>query len=116
MDKSGNQSPWTEFVWGESSDDASWIIDAAGDQFFSAQAGKRLQSDIDWNAESAMELANAQQQLSRELMVRDGESKAKINELWQVRATDNEAYAQKITDINAQLEPIHHASKKLKPR
>lgn len=103
VDKSGNQSPWTAFVRGESSDDASWIIDAAGDQFFSAQAGKRLQSDMNWINETALILTGAQQQLSRELMVRDGDSKAKISELWQVRATDNEAYAQRITDIHAQL-------------
>ncbi|MBE8588901.1 phage tail tip fiber protein [Xenorhabdus griffiniae] len=103
VDKSGNQSPWTAFVRGESSDDASWIIDAAGDQFFSAQAGKRLQSDMNWSNETALILADAQQQLSRELMVRDGENKAQISELWQVRATDNEAWAQKLTELRTNI-------------
>ncbi|WP_120211390.1 host specificity protein J [Xenorhabdus ehlersii] len=103
VDKSGNQSPWTAFIRGESSTDTSWIVEATGNVFLTAEAGKRLQSDMNWNAETALILTNAQQQLSRELMVRDGESKAEISELWQVRATDNEAWAQRVTDINSQL-------------
>ncbi|PHM68015.1 host specificity protein [Xenorhabdus kozodoii] len=103
VDKSGNQSPWTEFVRGASSDDASWIIDVAGDQFMAAEAGKRLQSDVDWNTESALILAGAQQELSRELLARDGDSKAQIREIWQVRATDNEAWAQQYSELRTNI-------------
>ncbi|MDE9448118.1 host specificity protein, partial [Xenorhabdus bovienii] len=57
VDKSGNQSPWTAFVRGESSSDTNWIIDAAGKEFLSNKAGQRLQSQIDFNSEAIMENA-----------------------------------------------------------
>ncbi|CAM3937966.1 host specificity protein J [Xenorhabdus thuongxuanensis] len=95
----------SEFVEGsgQPDDNTPEIVEKLGNQFLSAEAGKRLQSDMNWNAESALILTNAQQQLSRELMVRDGESKAQISELWSVRATDNEAWAQKITEVNSSV-------------
>ncbi|MBD2798895.1 DUF1983 domain-containing protein, partial [Xenorhabdus sp. M] len=103
VDKSGNPSPWTDFVRGESSTDTRWIVDAAGDQFLTAEAGKRIQADVDWNTESSLMLSNMQQTLSRDLMVRDGENKAQISELWAVRVTDKEATAQQLTEIRTNL-------------
>ncbi|MDE9536339.1 host specificity protein J [Xenorhabdus bovienii] len=57
VDKSGNQSPWTAFIRGESSSDTNWIIDAAGKEFLSNKAGQRLQSQMDFNSEAIMENA-----------------------------------------------------------
>ncbi|SFO04341.1 host specificity protein J [Xenorhabdus japonica] len=57
VDKSGNQSPWTDFVRGESSTDTNWITDAAGHAFLTAEVGKRLQSQIDYNSEAVMAAA-----------------------------------------------------------
>ncbi|SFU44088.1 host specificity protein J [Xenorhabdus koppenhoeferi] len=103
VDKSGNPSPWTAFIRGESSSDTRWITDAAGNQFMTTEAGKRLAADIDWNAESVLMLSNEQQKLSKELLVRDGENKAQIQELWSVRVTDKEAAAQRMTEVNAEI-------------
>ncbi|MBD2806921.1 DUF1983 domain-containing protein, partial [Xenorhabdus sp. ZM] len=103
VDKSGNPSPWTDFVRGESSTDTRWIVQAAGDQFLTTEAGKRIQADVDWNTESSLMLSNMQQTLSRDLMVRDGENKAQISELWAVRVTDKEATAQQLTEIRTNL-------------
>ncbi|SFK23103.1 Phage-related protein, tail component, partial [Xenorhabdus mauleonii] len=104
VDKSGNQSPWTDFIRGESSDDTNWIVQAAGDQFMTAEAGKRIKTDIDWINESTLMLTGMQQTLSRELMQRDGENKAQISELWAVRVTDKEATAQRLTEIRTNLD------------
>ncbi|WP_275391249.1 host specificity protein J, partial [Xenorhabdus bovienii] len=57
VDKSGNQSPWTAFIRGESSLDTNWIIDAAGEEFLSNKAGQHLQSQMDFNSEAIMENA-----------------------------------------------------------
>ncbi|WMV74061.1 phage tail protein [Xenorhabdus griffiniae] len=88
---------------GEPNDNTRELLGELGNKFMTAEAGKRLQSDMNWINETALILTGAQQQLSRELMVRDGENKAQISELWQVRATDNEAWAQKLTELRTNI-------------
>ncbi|MDC9605609.1 host specificity protein J [Xenorhabdus griffiniae] len=104
VDKSGNQSPWTEFVRGESSDDASWIIDAAGEQFMTAEAGKRLQSQLDYQAEAALINGAANQENAYQIMVKDGENKAEIRRLDRVFADSQTAWAQQITEVKAEIQ------------
>ncbi|MDE9448844.1 hypothetical protein KKJ04_25900, partial [Xenorhabdus bovienii] len=70
VDKSGNQSPWTAFIRGESSSDTNWIIDAAGKEFLSNKAGQRLQEQMDYQSESILINGTAIQQNSRELLTR----------------------------------------------
>ncbi|UWT99001.1 phage tail protein [Proteus vulgaris] len=99
VDKTGNQSEWTEFIRGESEFDVSTILPELDGHFMSSEAGQQLSERLDWNAETALLLSNADSQLSRRLLVSHGQSQAGIKELWQVRATDNEAWAQEVKEI-----------------
>ena len=99
VDKTGNQSEWTEFIRGESEFDVGTILPELDGHFMSSDAGKQLSERLDWNAETAIILSNADSQLSRSMLVKHGQSQAGIKELWQVRATDNEAWAQEVKEI-----------------
>ncbi|WP_311750978.1 phage tail tip protein [Proteus columbae] len=99
VDKTGNQSEWTEFIRGESEFDVGTILPELDGHFMSSEAGLQLSERLDWNAETAIILSNADSQLSRSLLVKHGQSQAGIKELWQVRATDNEAWAQEVKEI-----------------
>ncbi|WP_446470832.1 host specificity protein J [Xenorhabdus stockiae] len=103
VDKSGNQSPWTDFLRGESSSDASWIIDAAGNQFLTAEAGKRLQEQLDYQAEADLINSVGIQQNAFQLMMKDGENKAEITRLDRVFADEKIAVAQQINEVKAEL-------------
>ncbi|KPD01932.1 phage tail fiber protein [Moellerella wisconsensis ATCC 35017] len=56
VDKTGNQSPWSDIILGESSADTQAILDAVADKFLSTEAGKEMQKDIDFNADKVVEL------------------------------------------------------------
>ncbi|MEX9800391.1 TipJ family phage tail tip protein [Proteus terrae] len=99
VDKTGNQSEWTEFIRGESEFDIGTILPELDGHFMSSEAGQQLSKRLDWNAETVLILSNADSQLSRSLLVKHGQSQAGIKELWQVRATDNEAWAQEVKEI-----------------
>lgn len=99
VDKTGNQSEWTEFIRGESEFDVGTILPELDGHFMSSEAGRQLSERLGWNAETAIILSNADSQLSRSLLVKHGQSQAGIKELWQVRATDNEAWAQEVKEI-----------------
>ncbi|MDM3869568.1 DUF1983 domain-containing protein, partial [Proteus faecis] len=99
VDKTGNQSEWTEFIRGESEFDVGTILPELDGHFMSFEAGKQLSERLDWNAETALLLSNADSQLSRSVLMKHGQSQAGIKELWQVRATDNEAWAQEVKEI-----------------
>lgn len=99
VDKAGNQSEWTEFIRGESEFDVGTILPELDGHFMSSEAGQQLSKRLDWNAETALILSNADSQLSRSLLVKHGQSQAGIKELWQVRAMDNEAWAQEVKEI-----------------
>ncbi|KER01709.1 phage-related protein, tail component [Photorhabdus temperata subsp. temperata Meg1] len=103
VDKTGNQSPWTEFIKGASSSDASWIIDAAGDTFLKADAGKALQSQIDYNTEGILENASATSRSNSRMMVENGDRKAEISELKELYVNNNESWARWQTDVNTKF-------------
>ncbi|MCT8349501.1 host specificity protein J [Photorhabdus temperata] len=103
VDKTGNQSPWTEFIKGASSSDASWIIDAAGDQFLTTDAGKALQSRIDYNSEGILENASATSRSNSRMMVENGDRKAEISELKELYVNNNESWARWQTDVNTKF-------------
>ncbi|WP_368910170.1 TipJ family phage tail tip protein, partial [Proteus penneri] len=86
-------------VKGQADDNTEAILDELDGHFMSSEAGQQLSERLDWNAETAIILSNADSQLSRSLLVKHGQSQAGIKELWQVRATDNEAWAQEIKEI-----------------
>ena len=84
---------------GEPDSNTREILDELDGYFMTTEAGKQLSERLDWNAETALILSNADSQLSRSLLVKHGQSQAGIRELWQVRATDSEAWAQEVKEI-----------------
>lgn len=75
------------------------IFDDLDNTVRETEAFKELGKKLDWNTETSLILSNADSQLSRSLLVKHGQSQAGIKELWQVRATDNEAWAQEVKEI-----------------
>ncbi|MEQ4644692.1 DUF1983 domain-containing protein [Providencia vermicola] len=49
VDKTGNESEWTDIILGESSTDVEGILEAVGDKFLSTEAGKQMQEQIDFS-------------------------------------------------------------------
>ncbi len=84
---------------GQADDNTEAILDELDGHFMTTDAGKQLGERLDWNAETAIILSNSDSQLSRSMLVKHGQSQAGIRELWQVRATDNEAWAQEVKEI-----------------
>ncbi|WP_422824105.1 host specificity protein J [Xenorhabdus entomophaga] len=103
VDKSGNQSPWTEFVRGESSTDTNWIVEATGNQFLTAEAGKRLQSQIDYNSEAAMENAALSGSIVQRQLKENGEMRTEILEVKTTQLTDRTAFAEKMEKVQAEV-------------
>ncbi|MGA4655926.1 phage tail tip protein J-related protein [Proteus terrae] len=75
------------------------IFDDLDNTVRETDAFKELDNKLDWNAETAIILSNASHRNFRQLLIKHAESQAGISELWQVRATDNEAWAQEVKEI-----------------
>ncbi|HEJ9486110.1 TPA: DUF1983 domain-containing protein, partial [Proteus mirabilis] len=103
VDKTGNQSEWTEFVRGESEFDVGTILPELDGHFMSSEAGQQLDTKLSWLSETAIIQSNASHRTSRDLLVKHGQSQADIKELWQVRATDNESWAQTVTQLYSSI-------------
>ncbi|MDE9566823.1 host specificity protein J, partial [Xenorhabdus bovienii] len=101
VDKSGNQSPWTAFIRGESSSDTNWIIDAAGKEFLSNKAGQRLQEQIDTNIEGMLINSAALNGNSQYFMRQNGEMKSEIVEVRNFTVTETKSLAEKIDTVKA---------------
>ncbi|WIJ75440.1 TipJ family phage tail tip protein [Providencia stuartii] len=104
VDKSGNQSEWTNVVLGESSTDVEGILDAVGDTFLTTEAGKQMQEQIDFNqsnvqlqleqaAEATLNNTVMLNQVSWRLFEEEGTRRSEIFRLEQVRISDQEALA-----------------------
>ncbi|HAU5557917.1 TPA: DUF1983 domain-containing protein [Proteus mirabilis] len=99
VDKTGNQSEWTDFIRGESEFDTSTILPELGNHFMTTEAGKQLSEELKWNTESIAELVNATYSLSTDVLQRSANAQAGITQLQQLRVSDNEARAQEIKEI-----------------
>ncbi|PHZ21415.1 hypothetical protein CS535_22775 [Yersinia massiliensis] len=95
VDKSGNQSPWIDWVRGMSSTDTSSILEFVGDEFITnTVAGQQLLNDDFMNAEAILETANANNASIRQQWAQYGENKAGIVELWTTQADAARAFAE----------------------
>ncbi|WP_409043854.1 phage tail tip protein [Proteus mirabilis] len=99
VDKTGNQSEWTDFIRGESEFDTSTILPELGNHFMTAESGKQLDEKLNWNTESIAELTNATYSLSTDVLRYSANAQAGITQLQQLRVSDNEARAQEIKEI-----------------
>ncbi|HEJ9413590.1 TPA: DUF1983 domain-containing protein [Proteus mirabilis] len=103
VDKTGNQSEWTDFIRGESEFDTSTILPELGNHFMTAEAGKQLDEKLNWNTESIAELTNATYSLSTDVLRYSANAQAGITQLQQLRVSDNEAWAQDIKRVYASI-------------
>ncbi|MDF7321408.1 host specificity protein J [Proteus mirabilis] len=103
VDKTGNQSEWTDFIRGESEFDTSTILPELGNHFMTTEAGKQLSEELKWNTESIAELTNATYSLSTDVLRYSANAQAGITQLQQLRVYDNEAWAQDIKRVYASI-------------
>ncbi|WP_232799205.1 TipJ family phage tail tip protein [Proteus vulgaris] len=89
---------------GQADDNTEAILDELDGHFMTTDAGKQLSERLDWNSETAIILSNANHRNLRQLLVKHAESQAGIKELWQVRATDNESWAQTVTQLYSSID------------
>ncbi|WP_238795211.1 phage tail tip protein J-related protein [Proteus terrae] len=80
------------------------IFDDLDNTVRETDAFKELDKKLDWNAETAIILSNASHRNLRQLLIKHAESQVGISELWQVRATDNEAWAQEFKRVYASID------------
>lgn len=104
VDKTGNQSEWTDFIRGESEFDTSTILPELGNHFMTTEAGKQLSEELKWNTESIAELTNATYSLSTDVLRYSANAQAGITQLQQLRVSDNEAWAQDIKRVYASID------------
>lgn len=104
VDKTGNQSEWTDFIRGESEFDTSTILPELGNHFMTTEAGKQLDEKLNWNTESIAELTNATYSLSTDVLRYSANAQAGITQLQQLRVSDNEAWAQDIKRVYASID------------
>ncbi|MEQ1967764.1 DUF1983 domain-containing protein [Xenorhabdus nematophila] len=103
VDKSGNQSPWTDFIRGESSSDTSWITQATGDQFMTTEAGKRLERQIDFTNEAVMTNNALIGSVVQRQLKENGDMRAEILEVKTTQITDSKAFAEKMEKVQADV-------------
>ncbi|MEQ5724750.1 DUF1983 domain-containing protein [Providencia rettgeri] len=80
VDKTGNQSEWTNIVLGESSSDVEGILEAVGDKFLTTEAGQKLQEQINFNKDNLSDLQ-----------------------------IDNDDFKQKVISIDHEIEAVNEA-------
>ncbi|HDL8239503.1 TPA: host specificity protein J [Yersinia enterocolitica] len=105
VDKSGNQSPWIDWVRGISSTDTSAILEAIGDDFISnTVAGQQLFNNDFMNAEAILENAVANDAGIVQQWAQYGENKAGVIHLTTTVADAERAFAEFETLVTATFE------------
>ncbi|EOV4177773.1 host specificity protein J [Yersinia enterocolitica] len=105
VDKSGNQSPWIDWVRGMSSTDTSAILEAIGDDFISnTVAGQQLFNNDFMNAEATLENAVANDAGIVQQWAQYGENKAGVIHLTTTVADAERAFAEFETLVTATFE------------
>ncbi len=99
VDKTGNQSPWTEFVRGVAEFDASTIIDEVAAGLGDSQIIKDLQSQADDNFEAIINNANNAYGQWGYWQRESGAMKAEIIEVRNYTVTETTALAEKIDAV-----------------
>ncbi len=68
VDKTGNESEWTDIILGESSTDVEGILEAVGDNFLSTEAGQIMQEQIDFSKNEIEVIAREQLEIKHEIV------------------------------------------------
>ncbi|HGW3729067.1 TPA: host specificity protein J [Citrobacter freundii] len=106
VDRTGNESGWTDWVRGESNANADdYLGDIAGD-FLTSADGDRLTSDIDTNLEAALQNALANHATVEHQWAQYGEVRADILVVKTTIAQVDKAMAEMSTQVQAQFNDV----------
>lgn len=106
VDRTGNESGWTDWVRGESNANADdYLGDIAAD-FLTSADGDRLTGDIDTNLEAALQNALANHATVEHQWAQYGEVRADILVIKTTVASVDKAMAELSTQVQAQIEDV----------
>ncbi|MCG7388688.1 host specificity protein J [Pantoea sp. ACRSB] len=103
VDKTGNESGWTDWVRGYSNDNADDYLGDIVDQVLETDAGKQLVSKVDTGIEAMLQNALNLDAIVDHQMAEAGQNRADILTVKQTIATNDMAYAQKFEQVQASV-------------
>ncbi|HGY5079466.1 TPA: host specificity protein J [Citrobacter gillenii] len=106
VDRTGNESGWTNWVRGESNANADDYLGDIADDFLTSADGDRLTSDIDTNLEAALQNALANHGTVEHQFAQYGEVRADILVVKTTIADVDQAMAEMSTQVQAQIEDV----------
>ncbi|HCB1683361.1 TPA: DUF1983 domain-containing protein [Citrobacter braakii] len=102
VDRTGNESGWTDWIRGESNANADDYLGDIADDFLTSADGDRLTSDIDTNLEAALQNALANHGTVEHQWAQYGEVRADILVVKTTIAQVDKAMAEMSTQVQAQ--------------
>ncbi|HFN6539408.1 TPA: host specificity protein J [Citrobacter freundii] len=106
VDRTGNESGWTDWVRGESNANADDYLGDIADDFLTSADGDRLTSDIDTNLEAALQNALANHATVEHQWAQYGEVRADILVVKTTIAQVDKAMAEMSTQVQAQFNNV----------
>ncbi|MDV0393403.1 TipJ family phage tail tip protein [Enterobacter roggenkampii] len=106
VDRTGNESGWTDWVRGVSNANADDYLGDIADDFLTSADGDRLTSDIDTNLEAALQNALANHGTVEHQWAQYGEVRADILVVKTTIAEVDKAMAELSTQVQAQIEDV----------
>lgn len=106
VDRTGNESGWTDWVRGESNANADDYLGDIADDFLTSADGDRLTSDIDTNLEAALQNALDSHATAEHQWAQYGEVRADILVIKTTVASVDKAMAELSTQVQAQIEDV----------
>lgn len=106
VDRTGNESGWTDWVLGESNANADDYLGDIADDFLTSADGDRLTSDIDTNLEAALQNALATHGTVEHQWAQYGEVRADILVVKTTIAQVDKAMAEMSTQVQAQFNNV----------
>ncbi|CAH4001191.1 host specificity protein J [Citrobacter freundii] len=106
VDRTGNESGWTDWVRGESNANADDYLGDIADDFLTSADGDRLTGDIDTNLEAALQNALANHATVEHQWAQYGEVRADILVVKTTIAQVDKAMAEMSTQVQAQFNDV----------
>ncbi|WP_410738962.1 TipJ family phage tail tip protein [Citrobacter freundii] len=106
VDRTGNESGWTDWVRGQSNANADDYLGDIADDFLTSADGDRLTSDIDTNLEAALQNALATHGTVEHQWAQYGEVRADILVVKTTIAQVDKAMAEMSTQVQAQFNDV----------
>ena len=106
VDRTGNESGWTDWVRGQSNANADDYLGDIADDFLTSTDGDRLTSDIDTNLEAALQNALANHGTVEHQWAQYGEVRADILVVKTTIADVDKAMAEMSTQVQAQIKDV----------